>query len=108
ALDERGTVERTADELLEMVVGIPLGADRPDQRCPLVERQLVSVLAVELLVRKARGRLRVDQETVEVEQEPADCHGVSLPEWRSWASTSAAHSRTPSCSTTAASPPGRC
>src|SRR5256885_7737576 len=37
-----------------------------------------SVVAVELLVGEPRRRLRVDQETVEVEEEPADCHGDGL------------------------------
>src|SRR5205085_11755705 len=49
----RLAVERPADELLEMRVGIEGGADRPHERRPLVDRQFVPVLAVQLLVREA-------------------------------------------------------
>src|SRR4051812_37707691 len=107
-LGQRGAVERPADELLEMLVGIEVRPDRPDERRPALERELVPVLAVQLLVRAARRRLGVDQETVEVEQEPADRHGVSLPEWRSSASTSVARSPMPCCSTTGTCRPARC
>ena len=63
-----------------MDVRIKFRTDRPDERRPTVERQLVAVPAVEMLVRGARRRLGVDEQPVEVEQESADRHGVSLPE----------------------------
>jgi hypothetical protein len=47
----------------------------------------VTVLAVELLPDKPARRLGVDEQAVEVEQEPSDCHAGSLPEWRFSAST---------------------
>jgi hypothetical protein len=62
-------------------------ADRPDQRGPLLAWELVAVLAVELFPDEPGGSLGVDQEAVEVEEEPTDCHAVSLPEWRFSAST---------------------
>src|SRR5205823_9114778 len=95
-------VEWTPDQLFQMRVWVELCADRADESRPFVERELVTVVAVQLLVREARRSLCVDEETVEVEQEPADCHGVSLPEWAFSASTSGEPSRTP-CSCTTAS-----
>src|SRR5205823_5355578 len=46
-------VERPADEFFEVLVRVEGGADRADERRPLVERQLVAVFAVELLVGEA-------------------------------------------------------
>src|SRR6266545_1724691 len=77
---ERLAVERAADELLEMRVRLELGAQGSDHGRPAVVRQLVAVLAIQLLEREPRRALGVEQEPVEIEEEPADRHGVSLPE----------------------------
>src|SRR6266508_1175471 len=77
---ERLAVERAADELLEMRVRLELGAQGSDHGHPAVVRQLVAVLAVQLLEREPRRALGVEQKPVEIEEEPADRHGVSLPE----------------------------
>jgi hypothetical protein len=77
---QRLVVEPAPDELLQMVERIERRADRPDERCPLVLRQLVAVLAVELLPDEPGRSLGVDKQAVEVEQEPLDCHAVSLPD----------------------------
>src|SRR3954466_7583115 len=61
-----------------MVEWIERGTDRPDERCPLVLRQLVAVLAVELLPDEPGRSLCVDEQAVEVEQEPPGCHTLSL------------------------------
>ena len=82
-----------------MAQGIERRPDRADERGPLIPRQLVAMLAVELLPHQPGGSLGVDEQAVEVEEEPADCHAVSLPEWRFSASTWAGPSPTRFCST---------
>ena len=77
---QRLMVEPAPDELLQMVEGIERRADRPDEGRPLVLRQLVAVLAVELLPDEPGRSLGVHEQAVEVEQEPLDCHAVSLPD----------------------------
>jgi hypothetical protein len=99
---QRLLVEPPSDELLQMAEWIEGRADRADERDPLVLRQLVPVLAVELLPNEPGGSLGVDEQAVEVEEEPADCHTVSLPEWLCSASTWAGPSRMRSSWTTAA------
>src|SRR5207244_1376104 len=73
-------VERPADELLEMRHRVERRPDRSDQGHPEVEWKLLPVLAVELLPGDDGGALSVDDQAVEVEQKPANRHGVSLPE----------------------------
>jgi hypothetical protein len=70
-------VERASGQALQVadrIEGIP---ERPDVLEPLLERQLVSVLLVDLLPGAIRRTLSVDEEPVEVEEEPADDQGVS-------------------------------
>ena len=99
---QRLLVEPPSDELLQMAEWIERRADRADERGPLVLRELVTVRAVELLPDEPGGSLGVDEQAVEVEEEPADCHAVSLPEWLCSASTWAGPSRMRSSWTTAA------
>src|SRR5437870_2530984 len=80
------------------------GADRADQCGPPILRQLVAVLAVELLPDEPRGSLGVDEQAVEVEEKPADSHAVSIPEWLCSASTWAGPLPTRWYSTAAVSP----
>src|SRR6266508_5911222 len=54
---ERLAVERAADELLEMRVRLELGAQGSDHGRPAVVRQLVAVLAIQLLEREPRRAL---------------------------------------------------
>ena len=75
AVVERDAVERLADELLEVAHRAPRRVRRADERRPQILRQLVAVLAVEHLPAGARVDLRVEDQTVEVEEEGADCHG---------------------------------
>ena len=54
-------IERTAHELLEMADRVERSADRPDQRCPPIERKLMTMVAVELLEGEPRRALGVDE-----------------------------------------------
>src|SRR5205814_7824959 len=87
-------------ELVEMVERIEWLVERADVPGPPLVWQVEAVVAVELVPDEPGWALRVDEQSVEVEQQPADLHGVSLPEWRSSALTSAARPPT-RCSWTA-------
>jgi len=86
-------VELGSEQLTEMGGRVERRADRPDLRRPLVERELVAVLRVDLLPAAAPGSFRVDEETVEVEEEAADTNGVSIESARQRLSLRLPHPR---------------
>jgi hypothetical protein len=61
-------VERASGQALQVADRIEGISERPDVFEPLLERQLVSVLPVDLLPGAIRRTLGVDEEPVEVEE----------------------------------------
>lgn len=68
---ERGSVVLPAGQGREEVERVERLAERTDVRDPFLEREVVAMLPVDLLPRAEGGSLGVDEEPVEVEEEPA-------------------------------------